>query len=250
MLSMLPAFGAWGQPANDDFADAQNIGEGLFEFCTEFATDEDTAGGSCKGTSPRSYSTCRNQRLSPQEGHLVLLYSDLHGQRQVLHFGDHSAAPPTLYDIKLSIYDGCTGINPLGPLVATYDACTAAMFPPVFTLKVFSGQQLMIRIGGCKGAFGQGQMLIECFDTKQNNLCSDPNQLARGQFSYAFDGTVTLEGPDLTGAAAGDLWYEYTALGDSTVTFATCGSSAPTGVGVYQKFITQLSNDGGPSDVR
>ncbi|MEM7260978.1 MAG: PKD domain-containing protein [Planctomycetota bacterium] len=215
-----------GPPANDNCADAQNVGEGLFPYTTAMSTldgpnDADTNMGNdvwflytASETGTAIISTCEDGSLG---------------------------------DTVLIIYDGAACPDPLGTgaaLAADDDVCSppsgGSAFLAEITVPVTAGDSFYVQVGGFNGAEGNGALSIEVLAPPANDNCVDA--IAIGDGATEFDNVLaSLDG---AGGATNecdanmdtDVWFLYTACADGDVTVDTCatiGSLTDTVLCVY-----------------
>jgi hypothetical protein len=138
----------------------------------------------------------------------------------------------TTFDTIIEVYDGC--LCPPDP--ATVIACNDDALPPSpcagtflssVTFPVIAGNCYKVRVGGVKGARGDGTITITKPPAPSNSACIDRVPIFDGATPYDTTGATT-DGPghgplcQFDGQTYHDIWYNYTASCTGTLTVSTC----------------------------
>lgn len=128
---------------NDDCAGAIAISDGVYPFDTTDAQTDgplDSPGGVCTDVLNDIWYTYT---------------ANCNGQLRISLCGN------TTYDAALAVYDGTDCPPAAGPLTCDNNGC-APDGPAEVYLDVAMGSQYLIRVGGADGAFGAGELTVEC----------------------------------------------------------------------------------------
>lgn len=152
------------------------------------------------------------------------------------------------FDTELALYpDGCPGVS--GSVdVCNDDSCGRQS---ELTTTVVEGESFIVRVGGYKGAQGDGTLYVSCDpggagNPPSNDACGDAIAVSDGVTAFS-NVAATTDGPAEPELCtffgepdiASDIWYRYTASCTGTVSVSLCGSSYDTEVALYSDCPTQ-----------
>ncbi len=198
-------------PANDDYQDAQTVGNVTsLSFDTTVATFDGP--GECVATTSRNIWYCYTATCT--------------GCATISLCGSS-------YDTKLAVYDGCGSAPDASNLLRCND--DSCGHQSELKLTVTAGNDYLIEIGGFRSEYGAGVLTISC-DSGAGPPSNDDfsNATSIGNVTdLAFDtGCATFDGSGVY-ITSSNVWFCYTPAVSCNVTVSTEGSSFDTVLAVY-----------------
>lgn len=189
-------------PANDDCANATEIGDGVHAFSSEGATGTDIT--SC---------------TSGDSNDVWFVYT-----ATCTGIATASTCDDVDFDSSVSVWAACGGME----IACNDDGDDCSDFTSEVTFSVVAGTSYWIRVAGYQGETGSGNLTVSCdgsISAPANDDCANATEIGDGTHAFS---SANATGTDISSCTSGDgndIWFEYVATCSGQVTAGTCSDA-------------------------